>query len=198
MAVNTKLVIPIVAVIVVIGIAVAFLFPGLIGTAPQEEEKVFIVVAYHWGFALYDENYNPIDQIVVNKGDKVKLYFFNARSFAEEFYSVLEERELEKGIGGLTGEELKAKIEEAISTGQIDHGLQITAFKVFMSTNYKNFSGKAKTLSEFFQIEDKEAIEQQSVTFVADKPGTYDFICYIVCGYGHTFMVYQDALKVVG
>jgi len=198
MALNTKLLIPIAAVIVVLGIIAAFVLPGMMGTAPQEEEKVFIVVAYHWGFALYDEDYNPIDQIVVNQGDKVKIYFFNARSFAPEFHTQLEEKELETGIGGLTGEELKAKIDEAISTGQIDHGLQITAFKVFMSTNYKNFSGKAKSISEFFQIEDKEAIEQQAVTFVADKPGTYDFVCYIVCGYGHTFMVYQDALKVVG
>ncbi len=198
MAVNTKLVIPIVAVIVVIGIVAAFLFPGMIGTGPQEEAKVFIVVAYHWGFALYDENYNPIDQIVVNKGDKVKIYFFNARSFSDEFHEKLEEKAIREGVGGLSGEELRAKIEEAIATGQVDHGLQVTAFKIFMSTNYKNFSGKANSLQEFFQIENKEAIEQQSVTFVADKPGTYDFICYIVCGYGHTFMVYQDALKVVG
>lgn len=195
MAVNTKVIIPLAVVIVIIGFTLLFLAPGMTGV---QEEKVFIVVAYYWGFALYDEDFNKIDQIVVNQGDRVKIYFFNARSFSEEFYSQLEEESITMGVGGLSGDDLRGKIDEAVSVNQIDHGLQITEFKVFMSTNYRNFSGEAKSLSEFFEIEDEEAIEQQAITFVADKPGTYDFVCYIVCGYGHAYMIYQDALRVAG
>ena len=195
MALNMKVVIPVVVAIIVIGAVAFFLFPGM-GGAPKE--KVFIIVAYHWGYALYDSNYNEIDQIVVNKGDTVKIYFISARSLSEEFYSQLEERAIQQGVGGLSGDDLRAKIEEAISAGQIDHGLQITAFNVFVATNTKNFSGKAKTLKEFFQTENKDAIEQQAVTFKADKTGTFDILCYVVCGYGHSFMVRQDAIRVEG
>jgi len=196
MAINTKLVIPIATVIVIIGISLLLFNP--ITNGVQQEEKVFIVVGYYWGFALYDEEFNRIDQIVVNQGDKVKIYFFNARSFSEEFYSQLEEESITMGVGGLSGDDLREKIIEAVSIGQVDHGLQITEFRVFIPTNYRNFSGEAKSLSEFFEIEDEEAIEQQAITFVADKPGTYDFVCYIVCGYGHAYMIYEDALRVVG
>ena len=195
MALNMKVVVPIVIAVVVVGAAAFVLFPGISG---GPKEKVFIIVGYHWGYALYDSNYNEIDQIVVKKGDTVKIYFISARSLSEEFYSKLEARAINNGVGGLSGDDLRAKIEEAISAGQIDHGLQITAFNVFVATNTKNFSGKAKSLEEFFKTENKQAIEDQAVVFKADKVGTFDIICYVVCGYGHSFMVRNDAIKVEG
>jgi len=195
MALNMKIIVPIVVALVVIGAVAYFVLPNLGGGA---KEKVFIIVGYHWGFALYDSNYNEIDQIVVNKGDTVKVYFISARSLSEEFYSQLEQRAIQNGVGGISGDELRAKIDEAISSGLVDHGLQITEFSVFISTNTKNFSGKAKTLKEFFQIEDKNAIEQQSVTFKADKTGSFNIQCFVVCGYGHAYMIRENAIVVKG
>ncbi len=195
MALNTKVIIAGVSVVVVIAILAAVVLPNMTGGAGGGE-NVYYVVAHYWNFAIYDENFNRVDQIKVKLGDKVKLYFFNARAFAPEFYEPLEEETIQAGVGGLSGDDLRAKIEEAVKGGLIDHGLQITEFKVFMSTNVKNFSGKAKNLQEFLQIENKEAIEQQSIVFTADKAGTFNIVCYIVCGYGHSFMMLENAIVV--
>jgi len=41
-----------------------------------------------------------------------------------------------------------------------------------------------------------DAINQHTVVFKADKTGVFDFVCYVVCGYGHSFMVLKGALQV--
>jgi len=195
---DQKVIAGVAVVILVAAIAGYFLISGPTG-GPGEEaagEETYIVIGYYWGFKIYDSNYNPVDKIMVKKGTTLKIIFLNARSFAEDFYGPLEEESKQKGVGGLDNGPLEQKIMEALENNQVDHGLQIIGYGVTVATNYKAFSGTAKNLQEFFQNEPQDAINQHTVVFKADKTGVFDFVCYVVCGYGHSFMVLKGALQV--
>ncbi len=191
---DKKIVIALVAIIAVAAVGGALLFTNQPGG--EQATKTYIIIGYYWGFALYDGDFNPVDKIELKVGEPVKIIFLNARSFAPEFYEPLEQRTIEQGLGAVSGDALAQKIMEALETNQVDHGLQITGLKVAIATNYKAFSGTAKSLAEFFEKEPQDQIEKHSVVITPERAGVYDLVCYVVCGYGHSFMILENAVVV--
>jgi len=194
---NIKIVVPTVLVLIIVGVVGIYMFSNM-GTQAEDSEpsKTFIIIGYYWGFALYDENYNPIDRIELKVGEPVKIIFLNARSFSEEFYSKLEMKTVEEGLDSVPPSILEDKIMEAFESNLVDHGLQVTGLRLAIATNWRAFSGTADTLEEFFEIESEEAIQRHTAIITPDKPGVYDLLCYVVCGFGHTFMKLDNAIIV--
>jgi len=198
MASNLKLIaFAVLALAVLAGLA-AYLYTG--GSTVSGEERVFYVVAYHWGFAFYDENFNEVSKIVVNRGDRVTIYLIPGAALNEEAHEVYEERTIERGIGDLPpgSPEIVAKMEEAEDEGLLDHGLTISDYDVDVRTNHELFSGEASSISEVFSIESGDTLRAHSITFTADKPGSFDIICSVFCGYGHGWMVVEGGFVVQG
>ena len=199
--VSRAAVIGIIVVVIILAAAAFFLArPGAPAPAAEKPAKVFYVIAYHWGFAFYDSNLREIDKIVVNKGDRVKIYVFPAEAFSEDFHHEFEEKAVEAGVGDLPpgSPEIEEEIEKAEEQGLLDHGFAIKEFNVNLITDYTMFKGNASSLEEFLKIESKDAIERHSVTFVADKVGEFDIFCSLYCGYGHNYMIAKGAFVVRG
>ncbi len=199
MASSLKLVgLAVAAVAILAGLA-AYLY---LGGAPSVsgEERVFYVVAYHWGFVFYDENFNEVSNIVVNKGDRVTIYLIPGAAFDKETHETYQERTVESGIGDLPAgsQEIIAKMEEAEEEGLLDHGLAIEGYDVNIRTNYKLFRGGATSIGEVFNIESEDTLRAHMISFVADKPGTFDIICSVFCGYGHGWMYVPGGFVVQG
>ncbi len=172
---------------VAIGIIIAAAVIGgaayvMMGAPAPVPEKTFYVVAYHWGFAAFDENGAELNQISVDKGTKVTLYAVNegaenampmlpeavrAAVQAINFHHRAEEDNLVPVPEGQTMENM---IEQAHEGGLADHGLGITEFGVNVET-------------------DHHAHELSKVTFTADKTGEFDLVCTKACGDGHAYMV---------
>lgn len=164
------------------------------------EERVFYVVAYHWGFAIYDENFNEINRIEVNRGDIVTLYVIPGAAFSEDAHEEYEHRTLEAGIGNLPpeSEELHSKLKEAEDKGYMDHGLGIESYSVNVRTSYQMFRGSADSLKDIISNESSDVIQAHSYTFKVNKAGSFDIFCTVYCGYGHEWMELKNAFVVRG
>jgi hypothetical protein len=165
-----------------------------------KKPKTFYVVAYHWGYAIYDENLNEISKISVNKGDLVKIVLLPAEAFSHEFHESLVQRTIERGIGDLPpgSSEIVEKLDEAEEKGLLNHGFSILGYDVDIVTDYTQFSGSAGSLDELLKVEKSSAIQRHTITFRADKPGSYDIICSKFCGYGHGWMIIPGGFTVSG
>lgn len=164
------------------------------------EKKVFYVVAYHWGFAFYDENLSEVSRIEVNRGDIVTIYVIPGGAFSEDMHEEFQRRTLESGVGDIPpgSEELHEKMEEAEEQGYLDHGLTISGYSVNIRTSHKMFKGSAETLEDILQEEGGNTLKAHSITFKADKVGSFDIVCTVYCGYGHDWMKVDGGLVVRG
>jgi len=167
--------------------------------APQlspQATKTFYIVTYHWGFAFYDENLNEIPRIVVNKGDRVTLYVIPAEGLGQEFHEEFEERTMMNGVGQMKPGDMQImeEMEKAEDGGLLDHSVGIIEYSINLVTDHSKFSGKAESPQEFLQTENKANIP--TVTFVADKQGSFALICTVDCGYGHAYMVTENGFVV--
>lgn len=198
MASNLKLIGLVVLTLAVLAGLAVYLYTGQ--SALVGEEKTFYVVAYHWGYAFYDENFNEIERIVVNRGDRVTIYVIPGAAFDEEAHEAYQERTVEEGVGDLPpgSQEIIARMEEAEEGGFLDHGLTITGYDVDIKTNYGMFKGGASSIQEVFSIESGDTLRAHSMTFTADKSGSFDIVCSVFCGYGHGWMVVEGGFVVQG
>ena len=194
-AISKIIIIALVVVVVAAGAAAALLL-----AQPQGKAKVFYVVAYHWGFAYYDENLNEIPRISVKKGDRVKIYVFPSTAFDESFRTQLERRTLEKGIGEFKAGDTKIldEIKAAKDNGLLDHGFMIQGYGQQIFTDHRKFTSRATSVKELIEREDESVLEAHAIEFTADKAGTYFVICTVVCGYGHAWMLDEDGFVVEG
>ncbi|MFQ5919843.1 MAG: hypothetical protein ACE5I4_07355 [Thermoplasmata archaeon] len=161
----------VIAVAAVLGSVAAVL---LSSPAPATMERTYQVVAYHWGFAIFDENGNEVPRIEVAEGTEVTLSVISAASLDHEAHHEYMERTIEAwadnpAFGGKTAMELHELMEEAEAAGLNDHVVTIPAFGVSATT-------------------DHESPTPVVVTFVADERGTFDIVCAGLCGWGHLFM----------
>ncbi len=150
--------------------------------APSTPQRTYTVMAYHWGFALYDESGNEVPQIEVAPGTQVTLEILSAASLDHEAHHEMMERTIEAWAdnpeyGGKTAMELHELMEDAEAAGLNDHLVTIAAFGVSVPT-------------------DHESSEPVRATFVADQTGTFDIRCMGLCGWGHQFMVLEGGLVV--
>lgn len=150
--------------------------------APSAPQRTFTVMAYHWGFAIYDETGNEVPAIEVAPGTQVNLEIFSAASLDHHEHHEMMERTIEAWAdnpeyGGKTAMELHELMEEAEAAGLNDHVVTIAEFGVSVAT-------------------DHESTDPVRVTFVADKTGTFDIVCAGLCGWGHQFMALEGGLVV--
>ncbi len=195
---NRKLLVGGILVLVVIMAAGLYWYTSV--NVPKGNERVFYVVVYHWGYVFYDENFNEINNIVVDRGDIVTLYLIPGGAFKEEIHEQYQDRTLATGIGDLPPEspEIREKIEEAEEMGYLDHGLAIEGYNVNVRTNHKMFKGIAESIDEVLNVENEITLRSHSITFVADTVGTFSIMCTVYCGYGHDWMVVDGGFIVRG
>jgi heme/copper-type cytochrome/quinol oxidase subunit 2 len=151
-------------------------------SAAPPEQRTFTIVAYHWGFAVFDEQGNEIPRIEVARGTEVTLVVVGGMALSHELHEMFEERTVETfadnpDYGGLNATEVQQKLEEAAEKGQVDHGVVISAYDLDIPAY-------------------ADSPNPSVVTFVADKAGTFDIFCNRPCGWGHQYMFFEGGLVV--
>lgn len=169
--------------VILVGIITGLLLGSvLLSGAPPT--KTFNIVNYHWGYALYDEDWNEIEQIEVKRGTTVRLVAFPAEVLSHEIGEQFEERVVDKGFGEYPpGDPRIHELIEAVhdDPALVNHGVFIGLLNVDLRPK-----GDASTL--------EEAID--SIEFTTDAIGSFDIICPVACGVGHPYMVLDGALVV--
>ncbi len=169
--------------VILVGIITGLLLGSALSSGAPPT-KTFNIVAYHWGYALYDEDWNEIEQIEVKRGTTVRLVAFPAHAFSHELGEQFEERIMEQGFGEYPpGDPRIPDLMEAAEDdpASLNHGVFIGPLNVDL--------GPKNNVSTF-----EEAID--SVEFTTDAIGTFDISCSVVCGVGHPYMVLEGALVV--
>jgi hypothetical protein len=184
------------AVIVAVAVLAVVLGYLAIPSPTPAREKVFYIVVYHWGFALYDQNFNEINRIQVSRGDRVTLHVIPAEALTEEAHGVFEERTVKRGIGNLPPNDPKImdEIEEAEKAGLMNHSVTIIELGVNVSTDISKVTTKAHSVKEALQMGNPGG---GKVTFTADKVGSFNIMCMVPCGFGHAWMMLERGFVVL-
>ena len=162
---------------------------------PGDLEVTAYVVAYHWGFAIFDEDGSELDGLEVAEGASVELVAVNdhaseaiaqlpdpvGEAIASADWHERAHHDVEEGRipdpAGETGEDLGAVLSAAHDghdhMGPVqDHGLMVTGVgeRVFL---------------------DSHGDEPKRLEFTADEEGTYEFRCTEECGFGHEYQRWE-------
>lgn len=178
-------------------------------SSPEGQDRVFYLVPYHYGFALYDHDLVERERIEVRAGEVITLVIVPAQALPEDVFLGYAERSLRLAIGGLAPGDprIRAKILEDLALGNVEHIIGIAAHPVYMMTNVaavlggERFRrGGPRTLAEAIRQKDPAI---RSVTFTAKKVGAFDILCMDsgpdgagTCGWGHKWMVAKEGLVV--
>lgn len=188
---------------------VVLAFLGKLPLAPRQTGAIYYVVAYHYGFAFYDQTFTEVTAMEAKAGEQVTLYIVAAHALPKETVLAYSERSLQTSIGGLPPGDprIRERLLEDFALGNIEHIVGITGLPVYAPTNVtpalqgKPFrEGGPKTL--------REAVEQgdptiKTVTFTPTSEGAYDVLCVDsgmdgsgTCGWGHKWMVAKGGFVV--
>lgn len=173
------------------------------------EGRVFYVVPYHYGFALYDQAFNEVEKIRVKEGEVVTLRIVPSVSLARETFLRYAERTLERPIGTLAAGDpaIRKKVMEDLELGNVEHIIGIAAHPVYVTTEVTSVLG-ARLFAEGAPSTVREAVRRKdptikTVTFTAKRVGAFDVICVDsgmdgsgTCGWGHKWMVAKEAFVV--
>ncbi len=169
--------------VILVGIITGLLLGSvLLSGAPPT--KTFNIVTYHWGYALYDEDWNEIEQMEVERGTTVRLVAFPQSLLPEEIREQLWQRTIDKGYGGYPPGDtnIRGLIETAYNDQtEANHGVFIGQLNIDLKPKEN-----ANTL--------EEAID--SIEFTTDAIGTFSILCSVFCGVGHPDMFLDGALVV--
>ena len=182
---------------------------GKLPFAHRQGGAVYYIVAYHYGFAFYDRTFTEVETIEAKAGEPVTLSIVAAHALPKEAVLAYSERSLHSFIGGLSpgDPEIRERLLEDFSLGNIEHIIGITGLPVYVPTNVtpslqgKPFrEGGPKTLREAVEHDDPTI---QTVTFTPPREGTYDVLCVDsgmdgsgTCGWGHKWMVAKGGFVV--
>lgn len=172
-----------VIMVFLVGITTGF-FLGRVLAPEAPPTKTFNIVPYHWGYALYDEDWNEIEQIEVAQGTTVRLVAIPAYSLSHEVQEGFHERVLGNGFGDYPpgDDRIPALMEAAHEDPDTSsHGVFIGQLNVDLNPN-----GNAATL--------EGAID--SIEFTADDIGVFDISCSVNCGAGHSSMILEGVFVV--
>ncbi len=149
-------------------------------TSQAEKSKVFYVVVSEWTFGLYDENFNKLENITVNKGDQVTLVLITKPFTPPELHEELEQDFLkiakEKGLFETEDDLEKAHEETFQQLGKMVYGVEYIPHGFAI----KGYEDKVNV-----ELEDGNIVV---VTFTADKQGVFDIYCSEFCGVPHSLM----------
>ncbi|MFQ5987080.1 MAG: hypothetical protein ACE5KQ_06955 [Thermoplasmata archaeon] len=172
-----------------IGIGAALVVGLVIGggvialTAPAPApQATFTVVAYHWGFVIYDEDGIEVPRIEVARDTEVTLLVMGAEALSHAIHGVLVDRtiaawENNTQFGDKTGPEIHDLIEEAEAQGLEDHSVMISGYDLDIAAV-------------------GDSASPTIATFVADTAGSFDILCNQFCGWGHQYMSLEGGLVV--
>ncbi len=169
--------------VILVGIITGLLLGSvLLSGAPPT--KTFNIVNYHWGYALYDEDWNEIEQITVKQGTTVRLVAFPVSVLSDEIREQLWQRVANKGFGDYPPGD--PRIPDLVRAGfenpsYASHGVLILPLNVDLRPKEHT-----STL--------EEAID--SVEFTTDAIGSFDIVCSVFCGIGHGAMRLDGAFVV--
>ena len=177
-------------------------FMGKLSLAPRQAGGVYYVVAYHYGFAFYDQDFAEVPAMEAKAGEPVTLYILASHALPKETVLAYSDRSLHSSIGGLPAgdPQIREKLLEDFALGNIEHIVGITGLPVYVPTNVtpalngKPFrEGGPRTLREAIEKHDPTI---QAVTFTPTREGSYDVLCVDsgmdgsgTCGWGHKWMV---------
>ena len=157
--------------VILVGI-ITGMFLGNATASGAPPTKTFNIVPYHWGFALYDGDWNEIEQMEVERGTTVRLVAFPQSALPSNIREQLWQRVADNA----------GSIETAYADPvTANHGVFIGQLNVDLRPK-----GNASTL--------EDAID--SIEFATDAIGSFDILCSVVCGVGHPSMRLDGALVV--
>ena len=161
--------------------------------APAEDlEITAYVVAYHWGFAIFDEDGSELEQLRAPKGATVELVAVNdhasmaiaqlpelvaeaiqAADWHERAHHDVEAGRIPDPVER-AGTPVSTVLDEAHAHGHdLDHhGLMVTGVgaRAFL---------------------DSHAHEPEHLVFTVDREGTFEFRCTEECGFGHDYQRWE-------
>jgi hypothetical protein len=176
---------------------------------PAARGRTFYVLAYHYGYAFFDERFVERPAIEVREGETVTLSVVPVQILGREPFFQYAERSLTRPIGGLPAgdPQIRRKIEDDMALGNVEHIVGIAGHPVYLTTNVASaLGGKAfregppRTLEEAVRAEDPAI---RSVTLTAKRVGSFDVLCVDsgmdgagTCGWGHKWMTAHDGFVV--
>ncbi len=132
-------------------------------------DKTFYVVAYHYGWVVYDENGTELDAIRVKQGTTVEIYAVNY--LAKDAIA-----------------KLPAAVKGAIVKLSAPSQEVVKAFEPLYHGQDPRNHGFLIHLYHVVEILYYDAAEPVRVVFMAKYPGDYQFVCSEYCGPGHQGM----------
>ncbi len=157
--------------VILVGIITGLLL-GSAFSSGAPPTKTFNIVAYHWGYALYDGDWSEIKQMEVERGTTVRLVAFPQSALPDAIREQLWQRVVDNA------DSIEASYDDAATR---NHGVLIGQLNVDLRPKEN-----AATL--------EEAID--SIEFTTDAIGAFDILCSVFCGVGHPEMVLKGALVV--
>jgi hypothetical protein len=185
-------------------------FQGSPTTGPTDAGgRVFYVLAYHYGYAFFDERFVERPVIEVREGETVTLAVVPVQILGRKAFYQYAERSLARAIGDLPAGDprVRRKIEEDIALGNVEHIVGIAGHPVYLTTKVaeslggKPFrEGPPRTMEEAVRDRDPAI---RSVTLTAKRVGSFDVLCVDsgmdgagTCGWGHKWMTARDGFVV--
>jgi hypothetical protein len=182
---------------------------GLIRGRMEPGDRVFYVLAYHYGYAFFDERFVERPAIEVREGETVTLSVVPVQILGRAPFYEYAGRSLARAIGDLPAGDprIRRKIEEDLALGNVEHIVGIAGHPVYLTTKVaetlagKPFrEGPPRTLEDAVRARDPAI---RSVTLTAKRVGSFDVLCVDsgmdgagTCGWGHKWMTARDAFVV--
>ena len=157
--------------VILVGIVPGLLIGSVLASGAPPT-TTFNIITYHWGFALFDEDWNEIKQMEVERGTTVRLVAFPQSMVPIEVREQLWQRVVDNA----------GSIEAAYAdTATQNHGVFIGQLNIDLRPKED-----ASTLGD--------AID--TVEFTTDAIGSFNILCSVACGVGHPTMRLDGALVV--
>lgn len=168
-----------------------------------DQDATFYVVAFHWGWGVFDSEGRELDGINVSEGTAIELFAVN--DAAEEAISRLpgpvaaainavewdtERVRSEIAAGRLQDPETKL----GMSLEDVMNGNDSAVRPAGLAAWQTPWLGERRELETHgFLIPwygvavklEPDATEPFRTAFIADRPGAFEFVCTVYCGYGH-------------
>ncbi|MFP8888464.1 hypothetical protein ACLI4U_01670 [Natrialbaceae archaeon A-CW2] len=182
-----------------------------VGLGDEPGDETYYIVAYHWGFAAFDEDGTEHELIEVPEGTELTIVAINDHAsdafgdLPEPVETILEdfdalERTKQHVEDGTIPEPEDATIEEVYEeahdhahNGHDDDGHDDDGHdenELTMLDHELIIPGHDVEMMVL-----STADEPVQTSFVTDETGTFDFVCTHDCGYGHPYMV-REMLQV--
>lgn len=186
---------------------------GLFSTCAETEtepvaDTTAYVLAYHWGFALFDEQGQELDTLQVQQGERVRIVAVNDHAFdaintlpdpvANAMLTIdLHARAREDIRAGLLRDpeeygttverELAFVEDDARGAGGHDHGGHYIRdeHQYIIVDTYMDHGLLVTGYNVRINRIPSDAREPSSVVFTANREGSFRFECTVTCGFGH-------------